>query len=187
VNSIIGSSNSLTHSASMSNLGALRSSSASGFATTTTPTPAAPLHLTPLNVPVHVEASAPQSSPALVKGTSQAPAQPPQQPPHLLGHNQLSANDEELYIEEVRPVPVLTQDLRLQQLHAIMQDHTYASQQQQQPAQAPAGDSTISGTAQQLQQPQQWSLGGIGVTVAGGQPTPTAVGGYCNYFGQQSK
>ncbi|KAH8373407.1 hypothetical protein KR009_005957 [Drosophila setifemur] len=176
----VNSSSNLSHSHSMSNLGALRSSGVSGF-TTTLATPPTSLHLTPLNVPVHVEA-APQS-PVQVKVTTPQPAPAQQQ-------SQPSAQDEELYIEEVRPVPVLTQDLRVQQLHAIMQDHTYASQQpqqqhQQQLATAAIGATNCGAVQQQLQQPQQWSLGGIGVTVASGQAVPIAGGTYGSYYGQQ--
>lgn len=165
----------MAHSSSLSNLGAVRNSTTF---TTNIATPPAPLHLAPNN-PVHVE-TAPQSSPAVVKATPQAAAQ------QLI---QLSAHDEELYIEEVRPVPVLTQDLRLQQLHAIMQDHTYASQQQQQQQQQPQPTVASSGatTPGAAQQPQQWSLGGIGVTVAGAQTVPTVGGTYANFYGQQSE
>lgn len=169
----VNSSGNLTHSSSLSNLGAVRNS------TTFTPnlaTPSAPLHLAPITPTVHVETAPP--SPAVVKATPQAAAQ------QLI---QLSAQDEELYIEEVRPVPVLTQDLRLQQLHAIMQDHTYASQQQQQPPPQPSAASSGATTPGAAQQPQQWSLGGIGVTVAGAQTVPTVAGTYANFYGQQSE
>ncbi|XP_054732876.1 platelet binding protein GspB [Anastrepha obliqua] len=112
-----------------------------------------------------------------------------------------NADDEDIIGEEVRPVPVNTQDLRLRILHAVQQDHTYANAM---PSNLSGADNVKSGGGVSVQQlgkvgiggagsnsailpgtatqshlqsalagnvggSQQWSLGGIGVTVASSQ------------------
>lgn len=99
-------------------------------------------------------------------------------------------NEDDIIGEEVRPVPVNTQDLRLQILHAVLQDHTYANaaptvQIVSATTQGAINNSsntltvgglsstTVQSTVHHLTQTQvpptipsqQWSLGGIGATV----------------------
>ncbi|XP_059216909.1 serine-rich adhesin for platelets isoform X2 [Stomoxys calcitrans] len=85
------------------------------------------------------------------------------------GANNSSKDNDDIIGEEVRPVPVETHDIRLQILHAVLLDHTYANPM---PLQLPttfavqpsisSASMVSSGVSSYQNHQQQWSLGGIG-------------------------
>lgn len=125
----------------------------------------------------------------------------------LPGANSSSNDDDDIIGEEIRPVPVETEDIRLRILHAVLFDHTYVNPM---PLELPTTfavqlppppNSTASqghmmtssaitaasgGGGGTSTHTQQWSLGGIGAVAAA-----TAVGGVSqqNYaiYGTQCK
>uniref|UniRef100_A0A1A9WSN6 SET domain-containing protein n=1 Tax=Glossina brevipalpis TaxID=37001 RepID=A0A1A9WSN6_9MUSC len=105
-----------------------------------------------------------------------------------INNNNTSNEDDDIMGEEMRPIPVQTNDVRLQILHAVLQDHTYANPmpiplpttfsvqnsgaQNTTTNQGLLSNSAASGGAAAAASiVQQWSLGGIGAVAA------TAAGG----------
>ncbi|XP_075161487.1 SET domain-containing protein upSET [Haematobia irritans] len=91
--------------------------------------------------------------------------------------------------EEIRPVPVETQDIRLQILHAVLLDHTYANPM---PLQLPTTFAVLPSSAAEMNTGnstgagnQQWSLGGIGAVQNVASNVPTS--NYTMYTSQLSR
>lgn len=111
------------------------------------------------------------------------------------GANNNSSNnnddDDDIIGEEVRPVPVETHDIRLQILHAVLLDHTYANPMpvelpttfavlQHHPT-ASQGNTLAAGVNAQQ---QHWSLGGIGAVAAAGNGLNVPTTNYPMYSSQ---
>lgn len=127
----------------------------------------------------------------------------------LPGANNSSNDDDDIIGEEIRPVPVDTEDIRLRILHAVLFDHTYVNPMPLElpttfGVQLPPPPNSIgSGSQSHLTvsattgtgsgsstHTQQWSLGGIGAVatavVGVAQPNYALYGSQCKFHAEGS-